>query len=184
MEFTAEAIRRAERVRLIIFDVDGVLTDGGIYIGPEGELFKPFFCRDGLGITLAHRAGSRRPSSRDASRSTCATAPRSSTSRRSTRAISTSARPTRTSRQSSLADEELAYFGDDLVDLPSWGRSVSPLLSPTPCRKCVRWPSCSRTIRVGTVPCASSSSSSSRRSRWEDLVASFQAKKSMEGLAQ
>ena len=57
MEFTAEAIRRAERVRLIIFDVDGVLTDGGIYIGPDGELFKPFFCRDGLGITLAHRAG-------------------------------------------------------------------------------------------------------------------------------
>ena len=50
MEFTAEAIRRAERVRLIIFDVDGVLTDGGIYIGPDGELFKPFFCRDGLGI--------------------------------------------------------------------------------------------------------------------------------------
>ena len=38
MEFTAEAIRRAERVRLIIFDVDGVLTDGGIYIGPDGEL--------------------------------------------------------------------------------------------------------------------------------------------------
>ena len=57
MELREEAIERAKKVRLIIFDVDGVLTDGGIYIGPEGELFKPFFCRDGLGITLAHRAG-------------------------------------------------------------------------------------------------------------------------------
>ena len=57
MEFQEDALERAKRVKLIIFDVDGVLTDGGIYIGADGELFKPFFCRDGLGITLAHRAG-------------------------------------------------------------------------------------------------------------------------------
>ena len=31
------AAGRAKRVRLIIFDVDGVLTDGGIYIGADGE---------------------------------------------------------------------------------------------------------------------------------------------------
>ena len=53
MEFQEDALERAKRVKLIIFDVDGVLTDGGIYIGADGELFKPFFCRDGLGITLA-----------------------------------------------------------------------------------------------------------------------------------
>lgn len=51
------ATERAKRVRLIIFDVDGVLTDGGIYIGPDGELFKAFYCRDGMGITLARKAG-------------------------------------------------------------------------------------------------------------------------------
>ena len=48
---------RAARVKLVIFDVDGVLTDGGIYVGQRGELFKPFHVRDGMGITLAHRAG-------------------------------------------------------------------------------------------------------------------------------
>ena len=48
---------RAARVKLVIFDVDGVLTDGGIYVGQGGELFKPFHVRDGMGITLAHRAG-------------------------------------------------------------------------------------------------------------------------------
>ena len=57
MEFQEDALERAKRVKLIIFDVDGVLTDGGIYIGADGELFKPFFGRDGLGITLARRAG-------------------------------------------------------------------------------------------------------------------------------
>ncbi|MBR0285062.1 MAG: 3-deoxy-D-manno-octulosonate 8-phosphate phosphatase, partial [Selenomonadaceae bacterium] len=57
MEIGNRAMEHAKKIRLIIFDVDGVLTDGGIYIGSEGELFKPFFCRDGLGITLAHKAG-------------------------------------------------------------------------------------------------------------------------------
>lgn len=62
-----------------------------------------------------------------------------------------------------LADEEIAYFGDDLVDLPIMGQVGFPRPSPTPCRKWSGRPSCSRTIRAGTVPCASSSSSSSRR---------------------
>ena len=35
MEFQEDALERAKRVKLIIFDVDGVLTDGGIYIGAD-----------------------------------------------------------------------------------------------------------------------------------------------------
>ena len=52
-----ESFERAKKVKLIVLDVDGTLTDGGIYIGENGELFKPFNCRDGLGINLAKRAG-------------------------------------------------------------------------------------------------------------------------------
>ena len=52
-----ESFERAKKVKLIILDVDGTLTDGGIYIGESGELFKPFNCRDGFGINLAKRAG-------------------------------------------------------------------------------------------------------------------------------
>ena len=54
MEQKAKALACAKKIQLVIFDVDGVLTDGSICIGPSGELFKPFFCRDGQGITLAH----------------------------------------------------------------------------------------------------------------------------------
>ena len=57
MKISADAIDRARKVKLIIFDVDGVLTDGGIYHGANGELFKAFHCRDGFGITLAHSCG-------------------------------------------------------------------------------------------------------------------------------
>ncbi len=48
---------RASKIKLIGFDVDGVLTDGSIYIGEEGELVKRFYALDGLGIRLAHRFG-------------------------------------------------------------------------------------------------------------------------------
>jgi 3-deoxy-D-manno-octulosonate 8-phosphate phosphatase (KDO 8-P phosphatase) len=51
------AIRqRAARIKLFLCDVDGVLTDGSIFIGGERE-FKRFNIRDGLGLVLARRAG-------------------------------------------------------------------------------------------------------------------------------
>ena len=48
--------RRLDRVRLFLCDVDGVLTDGSIFIGGEKEL-KRFNIRDGLGMILWRRAG-------------------------------------------------------------------------------------------------------------------------------
>lgn len=50
---------RLRRVRLIITDVDGVLTDGGLYYGPDGECLKRFCAQDGLGIVLLQKAGIR-----------------------------------------------------------------------------------------------------------------------------
>ena len=47
----------AAKVRLIVFDVDGVLTNGQLVFGPEGETLKVFHSQDGLGITAARRAG-------------------------------------------------------------------------------------------------------------------------------
>jgi 3-deoxy-D-manno-octulosonate 8-phosphate phosphatase (KDO 8-P phosphatase) len=47
-----ELVRRAARVKLILLDVDGVLTDGRIWYGPDGEALKAFDVRDGHGIVL------------------------------------------------------------------------------------------------------------------------------------
>ena len=57
MKISDDALDRARRIKLIIFDVDGVLTDGGIYHGTNGELFKAFNCRDGFGITVLKTCG-------------------------------------------------------------------------------------------------------------------------------
>jgi 3-deoxy-D-manno-octulosonate 8-phosphate phosphatase (KDO 8-P phosphatase) len=48
--------RKLARIKLFLCDVDGVLTDGSIFIGGERE-FKRFNIRDGLGMVLARRAG-------------------------------------------------------------------------------------------------------------------------------
>ena len=50
---------RCQNIRLILSDVDGVLTDGGIVFDNEGIETKRFFVRDGLGIALWRRAGHR-----------------------------------------------------------------------------------------------------------------------------
>ena len=47
-----DLLARAARVRLVILDVDGVLTDGRLYYGPDGEAMKAFDVKDGHGIVL------------------------------------------------------------------------------------------------------------------------------------
>ena len=48
---------KARRIKLLVLDVDGTLTDGGVYIDSNGVQTKKFSIRDGMGITLLHKAG-------------------------------------------------------------------------------------------------------------------------------
>lgn len=50
------AMERAGKVRLMIFDVDGILTDGSLYFGADGEAMKCFNVLDGQGIKLLEQA--------------------------------------------------------------------------------------------------------------------------------
>ena len=53
----ADAVLRAKAIRMLVLDVDGTLTDGRIYIGPEGEACKAFSVHDGFGLNLLRQAG-------------------------------------------------------------------------------------------------------------------------------
>jgi 3-deoxy-D-manno-octulosonate 8-phosphate phosphatase (KDO 8-P phosphatase) len=48
---------RAARIKLLVFDVDGVMTDGGLYYGPTGEALKRFDVKDGHALVLARLTG-------------------------------------------------------------------------------------------------------------------------------
>lgn len=50
-------MQRAAQVRLMIFDVDGILTDGSLHFGPDGEVIKTFNVLDGHGIKLLQQSG-------------------------------------------------------------------------------------------------------------------------------
>jgi 3-deoxy-D-manno-octulosonate 8-phosphate phosphatase (KDO 8-P phosphatase) len=57
LHFPPELLLAAQGVRVAFFDVDGVLTDGGLYISEAGETLKRFHILDGLGLKLLQKAG-------------------------------------------------------------------------------------------------------------------------------
>jgi 3-deoxy-D-manno-octulosonate 8-phosphate phosphatase (KDO 8-P phosphatase) len=126
----SELLKRARAVRLAIFDVDGVLTDGTIWIGPQGEAFKAFNIHDGHGLKMLQQQG-------------IATA---IISGRSSEAVSRRAAElaiqhvvqgaedkvaafARLAAQCAVRAEECSFMGDDLPDLGvlrACGLAVSP----------------------------------------------------------
>jgi 3-deoxy-D-manno-octulosonate 8-phosphate phosphatase (KDO 8-P phosphatase) len=57
LQYPPELLLKAQGIRWAIFDVDGVLTDGRIYIGERGEEFKAFSTLDGHGLKLLAKHG-------------------------------------------------------------------------------------------------------------------------------
>jgi 3-deoxy-D-manno-octulosonate 8-phosphate phosphatase (KDO 8-P phosphatase) len=54
---TRDVTARARKIRLLVMDVDGVLTDGRMVLSDTGDELKMFHTHDGIGLALAHRAG-------------------------------------------------------------------------------------------------------------------------------
>jgi 3-deoxy-D-manno-octulosonate 8-phosphate phosphatase (KDO 8-P phosphatase) len=57
LQFAPELLLKAQGVRVAFFDVDGVLTDGGLYFSEAGETLKRFHTLDGHGLKLLGRVG-------------------------------------------------------------------------------------------------------------------------------
>jgi 3-deoxy-D-manno-octulosonate 8-phosphate phosphatase (KDO 8-P phosphatase) len=112
-----------KKVRMLIMDVDGTLTDGKVYIGPSGEEFKAFNIQDGLGIKMLKKRG---------------IIPALITGRNS-KIVDTRAKELGIDEvyqgiedkleiynllkgKYGISDEEVAYVGDDLNDLPIMNR--------------------------------------------------------------
>jgi 3-deoxy-D-manno-octulosonate 8-phosphate phosphatase (KDO 8-P phosphatase) len=57
IDLNNEVLVRAKKIKVVIFDVDGVLTDGGLTIGDDGQEYKTFNTQDGLGMKLLKQSG-------------------------------------------------------------------------------------------------------------------------------
>lgn len=109
----------AKTIELVIFDVDGVLTDGSLFIGDDGQEYKAFNSKDGHGIRMLHESGVK----------TAIITGRSSEvvkHRAKDLDIDIVMQGHRDKRPAfaellettSLSPEVIAYVGDDVVDLP------------------------------------------------------------------
>jgi 3-deoxy-D-manno-octulosonate 8-phosphate phosphatase (KDO 8-P phosphatase) len=114
---------KASRVRLLLFDVDGVLTDGTVVMHADGAESKGFHIRDGAAIVWAQRAGL--TVGLLSARSSGATAHRAA--QLAVRIVEQGVRSKLTSyeqiiRDARVTDDQVAYMGDDLLDLPVLAR--------------------------------------------------------------
>jgi 3-deoxy-D-manno-octulosonate 8-phosphate phosphatase (KDO 8-P phosphatase) len=134
---------KATRIRLLLFDVDGVLTDGRIQLHADGSESKAFNIRDGTGIVWAQRAGlttgllsgrhSRATSARAAQLGIQIVRQQPGDKLDLYRQLLA---------EEHLADEEVAYMGDDLLDLPVLSRvglSAAPADAMADVRVRVDW---------------------------------------------
>jgi 3-deoxy-D-manno-octulosonate 8-phosphate phosphatase (KDO 8-P phosphatase) len=112
-------LERARRVELLALDVDGVLTDGRLYYGPSGEELKVFHSRDGLGLRMLASVGVE-----------VALITARSSAALNVRAQQLGVRHFKAGRDDKwvalteiladrgLASEQVAFVGDDVLDLP------------------------------------------------------------------
>ncbi|HEX6974288.1 MAG TPA: HAD hydrolase family protein [Vicinamibacterales bacterium] len=115
---------RASKIRLLLFDVDGVLTDGVVIMHADGTESKGFHIRDGAALVWAQRAGL--PVGLISARASGATTQRAAqlAIRIVVQGVSSKvAAYEQIVRDQNLTDEAVAYMGDDLVDLPVLARA-------------------------------------------------------------
>jgi 3-deoxy-D-manno-octulosonate 8-phosphate phosphatase (KDO 8-P phosphatase) len=119
-----ELVRRQQSIELLILDVDGVLTDGSLFLGDAGEQYKAFHSRDGHGLRMAMEGGLQvavltgRHSEVVLHRMRELGIPHILQGRRDKgHAFAELLAPL------GIAPERCAFLGDDLVDLPAMRRS-------------------------------------------------------------
>jgi 3-deoxy-D-manno-octulosonate 8-phosphate phosphatase (KDO 8-P phosphatase) len=123
MDFSPQNVERAKRLRLLLFDVDGVLTDGRLLVDAEGRESKQYHIRDGTGLVWARQAGLLTGFlSARISASTTARAAQLGISIVRQGAEDKLRAYLEILREHDLKDEGVGYMGDDVLDLPVLGR--------------------------------------------------------------
>jgi 3-deoxy-D-manno-octulosonate 8-phosphate phosphatase (KDO 8-P phosphatase) len=140
---TTPLAAKAARIRLFLFDVDGVLTDGTVVMHADGSESKGFHIRDGAAIVWAQRAGL--TVGLLSARSSGATAHRAA--QLAVRIVEQGVKSKLKTyeqivRDVRVTDADVAYMGDDLLDLPVLARvglSAAPADAAAEVRERVDW---------------------------------------------
>jgi 3-deoxy-D-manno-octulosonate 8-phosphate phosphatase (KDO 8-P phosphatase) len=121
---TETVINRAKAVRLVVFDVDGVLTNGSLILGEKGDEYKIFHVHDGLGLVMLREAGLK--IAVISARSTPIVAERMAALGIDYVYQGQSDKQTvitELMQKIGVSKEETAFVGDDLIDLPAMNQA-------------------------------------------------------------
>lgn len=126
MDFTSlpeDLLARARKVRLVLTDVDGCLTDAGVYVSEDGEELKRFSLRDGMGVERLRKHLSIETGfvTRELSGFAAARARKLSVSLVETGALGKDETVRHLATEHGLDLSEVAFLGDDVNDLPALG---------------------------------------------------------------
>lgn len=129
--YSYDVKQRAQRIRLLLSDVDGVLTDGGVFYGADGEVMKEFNIRDGMGVERLREVGIEVGFiTGEASLSVKKRAEKLRITRVYLEAKNKKEIIEGIVRDEGIALEEMAYIGDDVNDLEAMkmvGLAASPV---------------------------------------------------------
>ncbi|MFM8332167.1 MAG: KdsC family phosphatase [Candidatus Methylumidiphilus sp.] len=118
---SAAIMARARRIRLVLTDCDGVLTDGGVYYSDHGEVMKRFNIRDGMGVERLRLAGIETGIvTGELSPSVAKRAEKLKITECHLGAKDKDATVRAVLARLGLAAEQVAYLGDDVNDLPAF----------------------------------------------------------------
>jgi 3-deoxy-D-manno-octulosonate 8-phosphate phosphatase (KDO 8-P phosphatase) len=167
---------RASKIRLLLFDVDGVLTDGVVVMHADGTESKGFHIRDGAALVWAQRAGI--PVGLISARASGATTQRAA--QLAIRIVvqgvaSKLAAYEQIIRNANLEDEAVAYMGDDLIDLPVLARAglaAAPADAAAEVRANAHWVSTATGGRGAAREFVEMVLKAQQR--WDDVVRQFQ----------
>lgn len=124
MKKPSDLVERLRAVRLAVFDVDGVLTDGGLILGESGDEYKIFNVRDGHGLVMLKESGCQ--IAVITARNSKIVADRMQNlgiefvyqgQKNKGKALD------EVMQKLSLSQEQIAYVGDDVIDLPAMRRA-------------------------------------------------------------
>lgn len=127
-QLSPDIMQRARRIKLLIMDVDGVLTTGQLFIGSHGEIIKAFNTLDGHGIKMLQQTGVQTAiitARSDAS--VTARAEQLGITHFFHGAHNKKSAYLQLLEQTGIAEQECAFIGDDVIDLPVMVRCGLPV---------------------------------------------------------
>jgi 3-deoxy-D-manno-octulosonate 8-phosphate phosphatase (KDO 8-P phosphatase) len=115
----SEIQQRAAKIKLLLMDCDGVMTDGRLWMLAAGDDHKAFYARDGLGIELFHRAGLQTGVISGRNSSALDRRARGLKMRFIWQGSENKRQAFHQSlKEAALSSDEIAFIGDDLSDIP------------------------------------------------------------------